>query len=219
MDQSTDRIVVTAKHEEDVSADGVEVLVTVQGSALVTGRAALTKAKEVSRLVEELAKCGLAPADITLMGVHAEVTSGFLGRSSSATYRLRVRCSNLEHLPDVLGAVTSAKNAQLEGLAWQYPDSPEQQAQWLRICVQQTNLKAQAVAEALGARLVGIHSLSEQPLHEREGRPVPFDGAAPPGARARLDLGFELTQRKKAGLRIVAEYRVAGFRGPGAQTT
>jgi hypothetical protein len=40
-----DVVVITARHEESVAADRVELLVAVQGSSLVTGRAALKKAK------------------------------------------------------------------------------------------------------------------------------------------------------------------------------
>ena len=43
--------------------------------------------------------------------IHADVSTGILGKSSSATYRLRIRFENLDLLPDALGAITGAKNA------------------------------------------------------------------------------------------------------------
>jgi hypothetical protein len=50
-----DLISINARYEEIVAADHADLVVTVEGSSLVTGRAALKKAKEVSALVEELA--------------------------------------------------------------------------------------------------------------------------------------------------------------------
>ena len=126
-------IVVTAAHEQEVTAEAVHVLVTVQGMSLVTGRAALTQAKEVARLVEALGHAGIESSAVELEGVHLESASGLLGRSSAAVYRLRIRCNWLDPLPDVLGAITAAKNVRLEGLVWRYPDSEEHYARWLTL--------------------------------------------------------------------------------------
>jgi uncharacterized protein YggE len=217
MEPRPDVIVIAARHEEEVSADRAELLAVVQGSSLVTGRAALRKAKEVSKLVEELEKCGITSEDIGLEGVQAEVSSGILGRSSSATYRLRIRCVNLEALPDVLGAITSAKNARLEDIVWRYPESVEQQAGWLQACIAQANTKAIAAALALGTSIVGIHRLTERSLDEavprdpgdaRDGRP----SAAPARSRSSVQLGFELSHHKRTGAQVTIEYRVAGFK-------
>jgi hypothetical protein len=46
-------LVITARHEENVAADPADVLDSVEGSSLLTARAALKKAKEVRTLVEE----------------------------------------------------------------------------------------------------------------------------------------------------------------------
>jgi uncharacterized protein YggE len=211
-----DVIVITARHEEDVAADRADVLVTVQGSSLVTGRAALKKAKEVSALVEELERRGVPLEEIHLEAVHAEVSSGLLGSSSSARYRLRIRCTDLERLPEVLGAITGARNARLEQLVWRYPESAEQQARWLAAAIAWANTKALSAATALGTRLVGIHRMTEDGLEE-EGRFVRM-GGAPGMARARaaesVDLGFELGNQKRMGVVVTVEYRVEGFTAP-----
>jgi len=215
-----DVLVISARHEEDVAADRADVLVTVQGSSLVTGRAALKKAKEVSALVEELERCGVPLEQIHLEAVHAEVSSGLLGSSSSARYRLRIRSDDLERLPEVLGAVTGARNARLEQLVWRYPESAEQQARWLAAAIAWANTKAASAATALGTRVVGIHRLTEQGLEE-EGRLVRF-GGAPGLARARaseaVDLGFELGNQKRMGVLVTVEYRVEGFTPPASTT-
>jgi len=48
MDFYPDVLTIGVEHQEDLSADRAELLLTVQGSSLVTGRAALTKAREVA---------------------------------------------------------------------------------------------------------------------------------------------------------------------------
>jgi len=216
-----DVIVITAKYEEDVSAERAVLFVKVEGSSLVTGRAALKKAAEVRNLVEALERCGLSESDIGLEGVHAQVSSGFLGKSSSAVYRLRVRCDELNALPEVLGAITSAKNSELERLVWRYPESAEQQAQWLGLAIAQAHTKARAAAAALGVRLVGVHRMTEQLLDDQDKgersrtMQVHYEGMSRMRSSA-PDMGFDLTHHKRAGMQVKVEYRVDGFEPPAA---
>lgn len=220
MKNEPDVLVITAKCEEDVAAERAVLFVTVQGTSLVTGRAALKKAAEVRSLVEALETCGISESDIGLESVHAHVSSGLLGKSSSATYRLRVRCDELPALPEVLGAITSAKNSELERLVWRYPESTAQQAHWLALCIAQANAKAIAAATALGVRLVGVHRMTEQLLEDPDSgaRPlgVSVQFASPQRTRAAPDMGFDLTHHKRGGMRVSVEYRVEGFTPPGA---
>jgi uncharacterized protein YggE len=207
-----DVVVITARHEEIVAADRAELVVTVQGSSLVTGRAALKKAKEIRALVEELERCGVNPQEIHLDAVQATVSSGFLASSSSATYRLRISCPDLEKLPEILGAVTAAKNSRLDQVVWRYPRPAEQQARWLTAAIAWANTKAIAAAAALGTRVVGIHRLTEQ-SREGEEHLVRLGGAA---ARLRapseaVELGFDLGNEKRMGVEVTIEYRVEGF--------
>lgn len=214
MELTPDVLIVAAEHHEELSADRAELIVSVQGSSLVTGRAVLTKAKEVARLVEELARFGISADEISLEDVQAEVSSGILGKSSSATYRLRVRCKNLDLLPEALGAVTAAKNAKLEDIEWRYPDSHARQIEWLEAAIRRANSRAVAAAGALGARIVGVHKLSEQRLDvEEEPQRAPLGVSAYPMRRRAepVDLGFSLNHQKLAGVRVTIEYRVDGF--------
>ena len=96
---------------------------TVRGSSVISGDAALKKAKEVSQLVEALISFGLSPEAIQLLGVHIETSSGALLKSSSATYRLKVGCEKLDQLAELLDIISSQKNATLErmkalGVGW-----------------------------------------------------------------------------------------------------
>lgn len=216
MDHTPDVLVISAKHEEDVAADRAVLFVTVQGTSLVTGRAALSKAREVKSLVDALAGAGVAEGDIGLEGVNAHVTSGLLGKSSSASYRLRVQVTELDALPEVLGAITSAKNAQLDRLVWRYPESAEQQAHWLALCIAHANTKAAAAAAALGVRLVGVHRLTEQLLGDADSGVFPasqvaYTAPALAMRSATPDMGFDLSHHKRGGMAVCVEYRVEGF--------
>jgi len=216
-DAPPDVVVITARHEESVAADRAELLVTVQGSSLVTGRAALKKAKEVRALVEELERVGVSSREIHLLSVQAAVSSGLLSSSSSATYRLRIRCGDLERLPEILGAVTAAKNAHLDQVVWRFPRSAEQQARWLAAAIAWANVKANAAADALGTRVVGIHRLIEE-AREEDDRPGRLGGGVML-ARARapseaVDLGFDLGNEKRMGVEVTIQYRVEGFSPP-----
>jgi len=216
MEQSPNVIVIAVTHEEDLVADRADLLVIVEGSSLFTGRAALQKAKEVSELVAELVKRGIPQEDIGLESVNARVSSGALGKSSSATYELRVHCRDLERLPDALGAITSARNVMLESIRWRYPDSPEQKLRSLESCIAQANFKAQAAAKALGARLVGVHRLQEEQLDKHQDV-VSYSSRGISGAtvrRARIDLGLELRHQQRKGLKVTVEYLVEGFDPP-----
>ena len=215
-----DVLVISARHEEDVAAEHADVLVSVQGSSLVTGRAALKKAKEVSALVEELERCGLSLEKIRLEGVRAEVSSGLLGSSSSAKYRLRIRCDELERLPAILGAVTGARDTRLEQLDWRYPESAAQQARWLAAAIADANTKAAAVAAALGTKIVGVHRLTEHRLDERH--TLTLGAGAAPMSRGRstpIDLGFELGNERRMGVEVTVQYRVEGLSPPTAGET
>ncbi|HTV23253.1 MAG TPA: SIMPL domain-containing protein [Polyangiaceae bacterium] len=212
-------LAISAVHEREVNADAADLHVTVQGLSLVTGGAALKKAKEVAALVTALVQAGITESDIQLESVQLESSSGLLGRSSAARYRLRVRCNELEHLPDALGAVTAAKNARLDALDWRYPESREQYAEWLERALDEANFKARVAAAALGARITGIHHASERSLDDPESprrRTFALEGVARAARAAPVDLGFELSHRRKVGVRVDVQYRIEGFEPPAA---
>src|SRR5688572_32544603 len=105
MDTKPDTIKVSAFHREEIFASHANLYVMVRGSSLVSGNEAMKKAKEVSQLVEALTSFGLSPDAIQLLGVHIETSSGTLLKSSSATYRLRIRVDQLEQLAELLDII------------------------------------------------------------------------------------------------------------------
>ncbi len=214
--ETPDTITVAVSRREEVEADKVDAHVTIKGSSLVTGTAALKKAKEVSQLISALVETGLKEQDVTLKGIHAESSSGILGKSTSAAYQLRVRCDELEKLADVLGVITSQKNAKLDFLAWRYPNDRKLKAEWLQGCILEAKEKANAIASSLGVKLLGVHAMSEKWLDSEQGDrrflQEPAVGAAMMKAMARaerIDLGFPLSHSKWTELHLDIQFRVS----------
>lgn len=214
--EKPDTITVTVSRREEVEANKVDIQVTIKGSSLVTGTAALKKAKEVAQLVSALAEVGLKDERVALKGIHAASSSGMLGRSTSATYQLHVRCDDLEMLADILGVVTSQKNARLDFLAWRYPDDKKLKNDWLQSCLNDANEKAKAVASILGVKLKGVHTFVEKWLDGEQGdRRLPQEvrvGDFMKMARTRgesIDLGFPLSHSKLVELQLEAQFRVS----------
>ncbi len=211
-DESCDRdlIRVVATDSEDVDADQADLMVTVEGSSLVTGTAALKKAREVSVLVAALAEVGIEQSAIGVERVEARTTSGLLSKSSSAVYTLKIRCKVIETLGDLVGAIAAQKNAQLTQVVWRYDESSEGEARRLAAATERAQVKARAVAESLGVRLLSVHRLAE-------GTAAPVSTAfAPAGAgfaqsKSRMsaeDLGLTVTNKKRVSTTVTVDFNV-----------
>ncbi|MFN8425777.1 MAG: hypothetical protein U0X87_05910 [Anaerolineales bacterium] len=68
MESKPDTIKVSANHKEEISANRADLFVTVKGSSLVSGDAAMKKAKEVSGLVEALKQAEVKERSDSLAG-------------------------------------------------------------------------------------------------------------------------------------------------------
>lgn len=215
METTPDTITITASQREEVPATHADVFVTIKGSSLVSGDTALKKAKEVSQLVDQLVKSGLPMEDIHLQSIHAENASGPITKTSSATYRLRLRCNQLDQIPDLLGIITGHKNASFERIAWKFSDD-EAREKGLQKALAKANARAAMVAEKLGVRLLGIYSLTESIHDEEAPYPVPA-----PAAQARprgvgmvpqtADLGMDIQHNKTVRYGVEIAYRVSAF--------
>lgn len=156
-DVQPDMITVEAIHEVEVEAVAADLHVVIKATSLFTGSAALSNAREVSQLVNELKSFGLKDADIRLEGVHAAVSSGVMGKSSSANYSLKIRCASLDSLSDLLGIITSQKNTILKWIEWDYGDVKQIEINCLLECIEITKKKAKVIADSLGVTMIGIH--------------------------------------------------------------
>jgi uncharacterized protein YggE len=205
-------ISVTATRRQEFAADKADLQVTIKGSSVVTGSAALQKAKEVTELVTALLAVGVKEDELSLRGIQVQSSGGVLTRTSSASYTLRIRCSRLELLGEILGAISAQKNVTLDHLTWRYPDLTAIQKEWLDSCIAEAKERAGHIAGALSVKLLALHSFSEV-WKDPEEVAVGTRSAGPVVARLReltseIDLGFNLSHSKVVEQRVDLTYVV-----------
>ena len=221
MESKPDTIKISALHREEIFASHANLFVTVRGSSVVSGNEAMKKAREVSQLVEALTSpalsggegFGLSPEAVQLLGVHIETSSGTLLKSSSATYRLRIRVDKLDQLADLLDIVASQKNAVLERIEWKYPEESARE-HGLESAITKGKAKAEKVAAALGVKLLGVYDFMEGTFDEE--RPIPFQAqAVMMKSRAAVadepSLGMDIQHSKTVQVNVDIWYRVSSF--------
>lgn len=214
MESKPDTIKVSAFHREEIFASHANLYVTVKGSSVVSGNEALKKAREVSQLVEALTRFGLSPDSIQLLGVHIETSSGTLLKSSSATYRLRVKVEKLDQLAELLDIIGSQKNTTLERIEWKYPEE-EARERGLESAIAKGKAKAEKVAAAMGVKLLGVYDFIEN-AYDEERPPMPFQAKEMAmrslGAVAdQPSLSMEIQHSKTIFVNVEIWYRVSSF--------
>ncbi len=208
-------IAVDVTHDEELEADGFDLFVTVRGSSVFTGRAVFEKAAEVRALVDSLGAAGIARTDVTLMGLHVDVESGLMSKSSSAVYALRVRSSQVEQLAPAVTAIAQAKSATLSRLVWRYPEGEETTQAMLRSAIRKARGRAEAMAEGAGLRIDSVSRVTTPGavIEPVPGGPPhlgsPAYGSGAPGIgmdRARrVDLGLEVAPTRKVSVAVIVE--------------
>nr|CAA9266276.1 hypothetical protein AVDCRST_MAG63-2750 [uncultured Armatimonadetes bacterium] len=223
-----DTITVSVSHRTELFADHADLFVVVKGTSLVTGNAALTKAREVRQLVADLGAEGLAEENVFLQGVFTEVSSGVLTKSSEARYRLRIHVARLDALADVLGVIAAQKNTRLGHIRWGYAEDDAVRDAWLSTCIERAGAKARLIADGLGVTLLGVHRFSERYADPEQGRPSEtdffgdMDEARVKRRMGTEDLGLAVSHSKEVELRVEVEYTISGFAGgtgPGGDRT
>ena len=216
MESKPDTIKISALHREEIFASHANLFVTVRGSSVVSGNEAMKKAREVSQLVEALTGLGLSPEAVQLLGVHIETSSGGAWaplKSSSATYRLRIRIDKLDQLAELLDIIASQKNAVLERIEWKYPEESARE-HGLESAITKGKAKAEKVAAALGVKLLGVYDFMEGTFDEE--RPIPFQAqAVMMKSRAAVadepSLGVDIQHSKTVQVNVDIWYRVSSF--------
>ncbi len=214
MTTKPDTIKVSASHKEEISANRADLYVTVKGSSLVSGDAAMKKALEVNQLVEALTSLGVSSEAIHLQGVHIETSSGALLKSSSATYRLKVQCEKLDQLAELLDVISAQKNAALERIAWQYNED-EARDRGLFAALEKAQSKADKVAKALSVKILGVYDLIENSFDEEMPYPQFAAMQAAPkrsvGITPEPSLGMDIQHSKTINVNVEIWYRVSAF--------
>ena len=192
-----------------LEADKVDLFFLVSGASWVGGQAALTQAREVSKLVADLITAGVAEKDIELLNVRAEVSSGMLGKSSSARYSLKARCYEVEKLDELLAVATGPKNVTLESLRWGY--SRDEEADLLRTeaALARALKRARRMAAALEVELDGVHSVTESVTDNEQGQvQLHLDYSGASRSRYNADLGVEVRHCKEIQHLWTVHFRV-----------
>lgn len=213
METKPDTIKISASQKEEIFATHADLHVTVKGSSLVSGNEAMKKAKEVNQLVEALTNFGIKSEAISLQGVHIESASGSLLKSSSAMYRLKIRCEDLNQFAGMLDVIASQKNATLERTEWKYNEE-EARERLLRSVMEKAKTKAGQVTAALGVKLLGVYDFIENTYDEEmpvafRSQALPMKRAAP--AMAEPNLEMEIQHNKTIHVSVEIWYRVSGF--------
>ncbi len=214
MDTKPDTIKVSAFHKEEIFASHANLYVTVKGSSIVSGNEAMKKAKEVSQLVEALTKFGLNPDAIHLQGVRLETSGGALLKSSSAVYRLKVKCDKLDRLADIMDIITEQHNTTLEQIEWRYPEDTARE-QGLETAIAKGKAKAERIAASLGVKLLGVYDFIENAFDEEA--PVPFAAQSMMmKSRAAVadepNLNMDIQHSKMVHVNVDIWYRVSSFK-------
>lgn len=175
-------IVVNTIRWRDVPASRVDVHVTVRGSSLLLGRAALDKAHEVRSLVAGLESIGVERSAVELLRVNARVASEMIGKSSDAAYELLVKLPRLDLLPEAVGLVVAQKNASVSRLAWVYDELDRIHDELLVLALQEAQARMDLLCRVTRHRNLGIHSLWDKATSVERGayefRGVPMNAVA-----------------------------------------
>ena len=213
MESKPDTIKVSSTYKEEIPATHADLHVTVKGSSIVGGNEAMKKAKEVNQLIEALTSFGLKSEAVTLQGIHIETESGVLLKSSSATYRLKIRCEELGQLAGLLDVISSQKNAALEKIEWKYNED-EARERGLSIALEKVKIKAQKIAASFNVKLLGVYDFIENsydeetpPMFQPQARMMKRGGAS----ADEPSLGMDIQHNKTIYVNVDIWYRISAF--------
>ncbi len=214
--ESVNLISIRDTASRELAASGACLVVRISGKSVFTGSEAFKKAAEVSGCVAAVTKCGIPDDDIRLLNVSAEVESGLLAQSSSATYHIEINCRSIELLGPVLAAVSSQKNAKIEAVAWQYTDLPKTKMELLQEAVRTAKASATAVADSLSVALLGVHKLSYEVIGLDTQVRLPATSSYAGGTKARKGRaaaleGLMLSHTTNLAITVSAEFLVGPF--------
>jgi uncharacterized protein YggE len=210
METKPDTIKISISHKEEIFATHADLHVTVRGASLVSGAEAMKKAKEVNGLVEALTNFGVKEDAITLQGVHIETASGTLLKSSSAVYRLKIRCDDLGQFAGILDVIASQKNASLDRVIWKYKED-EARERALSLVIEKAKDKAGKVAASLGVKLLGVYDFIENMYGEERQMPYPPMAAMRSPAAAEPSLRMDVQHSMTIQVSVDVWYRVSAF--------
>lgn len=213
MEHKPDTIKVSASHKEEIFATHADLHVVVKGSSLVSGNEAMKKAKEVNQLLEALKQAGVKEEAVTLQGVNVITSTGAVLKSSTASYRLKIRCEDLSKFAEILDVIASQKNASLTWTEWKYDEDLTREA-LLLMTLEKAKSKAAKIAQTMGVKLLGVYDLMENTYDEELA--MPFQAQAKAAFRSapaepEPSLGMDVQHTKTIHVNVDIWYRVSEF--------
>ncbi|QDT16951.1 SIMPL domain-containing protein [Alienimonas californiensis] len=148
-------------------ADRCDVWLSVRGSTLLTGHAALEQAEEVRKVVEAILKLGVPREAVHLADVSIDSKSGVFTRSTEAAYALRVEVTDLARLADLLTAVTAPKTCRLVRIDYRFSDDEAVADEWIAQTIGDCVRRAKAVAAAAGVTLGTLREVTHEVIRPR----------------------------------------------------
>lgn len=213
MEHKPDTIKVSASHKEEIFATHADLHVIVKGTSLVSGNEAMKKAKEVNQLLEALKQIGVKEEAVTLQGVNVSTSTGAVLKSSTASYRLKIRCEDLAKFAEILDVIASQKNASLTRTEWKYDEDAVREA-LLLATLEKAKGKALKIAQTMGVKLLGVYDLNENVYDEEMA--MPFQAQAKVAFRSapaepEPSLGMDVQHSKTIHVNVDIWYRVSEF--------
>ncbi len=213
-------IQIDTSAECDLVATGAWLHCSVRGSSLVTGNAALHKAREVAQLVADIQNVGVPESAIHLQNVVVENESGVITRSSSARYSLRIQCDDLENLANMIGVITSQKNATLHRIEWSYPPQETFYEELLGQCLPESRRQAELVAQGLNVQITSVRRFNQSLRSHEKDEPLLTGIASVKRAHQQAtvtteELGLQISHQKILTLRVTIEYSIAPYKNTG----
>ncbi|MBX3729684.1 MAG: hypothetical protein KF858_10910 [Candidatus Sumerlaeia bacterium] len=209
-------LILEAIHQEEVEADLLVVHLELKGSTLVQGNAALKEVKELADLVKRAAYVGIKPDSFVVHNIQADTSTGLVGKTTVVTYTLRLLLDNVGLVPAAMRAISETKNAGITLTRWEYTQIEQVRNKFICVCLATIMERARLIAESVGARLGGIHRLTENfeagddemmrymPIRER----VVTSRGDGDGSGKEALLGFSNCHRERMVQRVTAEIRL-----------
>ncbi len=201
---------VTATETLDVEATRAKLHIRVDGETFAFGNAALQRSREVAELVSRLKALGVTDGDIRVKGVNAKMQQGTFMKGTRVSFNLVININALEMLPDVLGAITTAKHAELEQLEWVFEDEAARLALSAE-AMKKAMAKATLMVNAVGYEIAGIRAVSDSSTMP-ETRGVAFGGdwmmeeQQRAATRKRVDVGTEFKASREISAMVTVDF-------------
>jgi uncharacterized protein len=167
-------IVVIGTATIDITPDVARILVSVQTTASSAAQAESQNATTTDRVRTQVARAGVASADIKTLIVQVwpqydyrtgqSILTGFM-----ATNTLQLTVHDLAKIGGVIDAAVAGGATSVEGVSYDTNDHSAAGARALAAAVKDASVKAKAMADAAGVRLGSVVSITDV-----EATPYPF---------------------------------------------